>query len=133
MDQNKKTVSQELDRLEQKYAVTFPPALRELYLRETAAPFRPFTFFVGGYECGVAKLIPPVADGLSFETIVDGDRADGFLPQSYFPLARDRGGNLYYWDSRTGKVFFVLNDDIEDPFLVFPTVSDFVRCVDEHQ
>ena len=85
------------------------------------------------YECGFAKMSPLISDGLSFEKIVDDDRTDGFIPSSYYPIARDRGGNLYYWDATTEKVYYVLNDDIEDPFLVFQDLDDFLNCIQAHQ
>lgn len=129
----KDVISQEMDRLEKKYNFKFPPELRQFYLEHDSATFHSFSFFVDNYECGIAKIIPVSADGLSFEKIVDGDRADGFIPKSYYPLARDHGGNLYYWDNSTGNVYFLLNDDIENPFLVFHSVSDFLNCVKAHQ
>lgn len=133
MDNNGNTIGQEIDMIEKKYNISFPKELKMFYLENDCTTFKAFSFFVGNYECGFAKMIPIISEGLSFEKIVDGDRSDGFIPESYFPIARDRGGNLYYWDDHTGKVYFVLNDDIENPFLVFSKVSDFLNCIKSHQ
>ena len=130
---NQKAISLKINDLEKKYHFVFPESLRKFYFENDCSALRPFSFIIDNYECGFAKMIPLISDGLSFEKIVDDDRTEGFIPSSYYPIARDRGGNLYYWDATTEKVYYVLNDDIEDPFLVFQDLDDFLNCIQAHQ
>ena len=80
---------------------------------------------ISGYDCEIAKIVPILAEKMSFESITDIDKADGFIPSDYYPIARDRGGNYYYWDSNMGDVYLVLVDDYENPFKVADSVEDF--------
>lgn len=111
--------------IENKYGILFPDKLVEFYSLYDGEKIDLRKFEVNGFECEVVKIVPIIADKMFFESIVESDRADGFIPKDYFPLARDRGGNFYYWKSETYEVFLVFCDDYENPYKVADTVNDF--------
>lgn len=111
--------------LEKKYSVVFPEILNEYYFKYDGEKIDLAAITVNGYKCEVAKIVPIISEKMDFEVIADNDRADGFIPEEYYPIARDRGGDYYYWDAKTGEVYLVLVDDFENPFKVADTVEEF--------
>lgn len=111
--------------LEKKFSISFPNELVEFYSMYDGEKFELRKIDVKGYECEVAKIVPIIADKMFFESIVENDRADGFIPNDYYPLARDRGGNIYYWKAATYEVFLVFCDDYENPYKIADSVKDF--------
>ena len=111
--------------IEKKYSVLFPDELINFYSMYDGEKSELIRFGVDGFDCEVAKFVPIIADKMSFESIVDNDRADGFIPNDYYPLARDRGGNIYYWKAVTYEVFLVLCDDYENPYKITDSVKEF--------
>ena len=84
-----------IGRLEEKYGIQFPDALKEIYAECETGRIKLCVFSIGGVECEVSALTHIVTNNLYFEKIVDWDRSDGFLPGTFYPLAADRGGNTY--------------------------------------
>lgn len=122
---NGEAVCTVMKRLEAKYDISFPPVLREFYRRHDGQKIALCKFRVNGYWCEVSSIVPICAERMNFERITDNDREDGFISSLLFPLAMDRGGNLYYWQKGTEKVFLLLSDDIENPFLVTSSIQAF--------
>ncbi len=120
-----------ISELEKKYLIKFPEILKEYYKKYDGEKIILTCFKVNGYECEVAKIVPIIAEKMSFEYIVDNDRTDGFLPADYYPIARDRGGNYYYWSSESGKVMLVLTDDYDNPFEAAASIQDFFAKMNE--
>lgn len=118
-------VDTEIRNLENKYKIRFPEVLRKYCLEFDGARIKLQRLEIRGYSCEVSGIVPICGDGLSFEKIVENDRADGFISEDFYPLAADRGGDIYYWDAESEHVYLMLADDIENPFLVSDSVSDF--------
>lgn len=116
--------------LEEKYSINFPDILKEYYSKFDGEKIELVTFFIDGFECEVAKIVPIISEKMNFESVTDNDKADGFMPADYYPIARDRGGDYYYWDSQTGKVYLVFVDDYENPFEVAGSVKEFFSKLD---
>ena len=117
----------EIEKLEKKYGIEFPQVLKEYYSKYDGEKIHLRTLMVDGYEWEVAKFVPIVSEKMNFESIADGDREDGFISADYYPIARDRGGNYYYWDAKTGNVYLVLVDDYEEPIKVADSVGQFLQ------
>lgn len=124
------TTLSDISRVEKKYSIEFPSTLKNFYLDYDGNKINLCKLNIGGYSCEVSKIIPINANGLTFEKIVDSDRADGFVEKDFYPLAGNRGGDFYYWSSKTGKVYLVLADDIENPFVVSSNVEAFFALLD---
>ena len=117
--------------LEEKYGIRFPEALRKLYAECETGRIKLCVFDIGGVVCEVCKLTHLKPDILHFEKIADWNRADGFLPDTFYPLAADRGGDTYYWDSASEKVYLSFPDDIEHPLLIANSTSEFIALLDK--
>lgn len=125
VESNHEDSLQMITKLEEKYSITFPAVLKEYYQKFDAEKIKLVSFKVDGFECEVAKIVPIIAETMNFEQITDDDKADGFIPVTCYPLARDRGGNYFYWDSTTGKVLLIFDDDFENPFEICESVDKF--------
>ena len=111
--------------LEEKYHIKFPAELKDYYYKYDGEKINLVITESNGYECEIAKIVPIIADKMTFETIVENDRMDGFVPNNFYPIARDRGGNYYYWENETEKVYLLIVDDIEHPFMVADSINNF--------
>lgn len=111
--------------LEEKYHIKFPDELKEFYYKYDGEKINVVIADMNGYECEIAKMVPIIADKMNFEAIVENDRKDGFIPPNLYPVARDRGGNYYYWDNDTEKVYLLIVDDIDHPFMVANSLKEF--------
>lgn len=121
----------DIARIEGKYSITVPTVLKTFYLDYDGNKINLCKFDIDGYTCEVAKIIPLNASGLTFEKIVDNDRIDGFISKDFYPIASNRGGDFYYWSAKTEKVYLVLADDIENPFLIASSVTAFFDILNE--
>lgn len=128
---NEEAVCTVMERLEAKYDISFPPVLREFYRQHDGQKIALCKFQVNGYWCEVSSIVSICAGRMTFERITDNDREDGFISSLLFPLAMDRGGNLYYWQKDTEKIFLLFSDDIENPFLVTSSIQAFFDLLDQ--
>lgn len=123
--------AEQLVHLEKKYQMKFPQPLKDYYLNYDGQKIKLCIIQRGTLECEVAYMVPLSGDGLTFEKIVDNDRQDGFLNTNLYPLASDRGGNLYYWDAVSKAVFLLYGDDIEHPIFISKDIPSFFQLLDE--
>lgn len=126
---NKFQIEKEIQRITAKYGVTFPQDFYNYASAYDGTKINLCIFKVNGYICEVSKIVPICGDGLTFEKIVNNDRADGFICEHFYPLAANRGGDIYYWDAETGAIYLVLTDDIENPFKVCNSVREFFELL----
>jgi len=119
-----------IEQLESKYGIHFPKLLKQYYESFDGCKMNVCVFHVDGYECEVSRMIPICGHDITFEHIADNNRSDGFLNPNYFPLAANRGGDYYYWDSASGKIYLVLSDDIENPFEICDSIDAFFAILD---
>ncbi len=128
--QDEDVLSRHIKYLEGKYRITFPPVLKNYYIHYNGVRIKLCKLTVEHYSFEVARIIPVIAERMSFEHIADRNREDGYISDRLFPLAMDRGGNLYYWSADGGGVLLVLADDIENPFPVAESVQQFFSLLD---
>ena len=130
--ENPYKVIESIKHLENKYNITFPDILKDLYSKSESGKILLSTFFVGHVECDVDYLISVVSEGFCFESIVDADREDDFIPNTLYPVAMNQGGDIYYWDSNEKKVYLSFSDDIENPFLISNSVEEFISLLNNN-
>ena len=120
--------------LEKEYQISIPTTLKDFYLKYNAAEISLCTFIqkeLPNNTFEVHTIYPikysPFEHGVILEEILRDDRMDGFIPSNLIPFAKDRGGNRYYCDEKTGNVFFIPCDDIDNPELVCENISNFMN------
>ena len=128
--QDENMLNRSIKYLEEKYRIIFPPVLQDYYTHYNGVRIKLCKLTVNDYSCEVSRIVPVIAEHMSFEYIADRNREDGYISDRLFPLAMDRGGNLYYWNVDGGGVVLVLTDDIENPFSVADSVQDFFTLLD---
>ncbi|MCI8921836.1 MAG: hypothetical protein HFE88_08220 [Acutalibacter sp.] len=117
--------------LESEYHIQFPEILYKYLVAFDGAKINLKNFKVSNYICEVSLIVPICGEGYAFKKIVENDRKDGFIDKSLYPLAMDRGGDLYYWSSKSKQVFLLFADDIENPFIVSDSVENFFNFLIE--
>lgn len=128
---SEETVCAVMDRLEAKYGFAFPPVLREFYRLHDGQKIAQCELKVNGYNCVVSELVSLCIGKMTFEWLADNDREDSFVSPDLFPLAMDKWDNTYYWQKSTEKVFLLLADDIENPFLVADSIQTFFDMLEQ--
>lgn len=118
-----------IQRVERKYGIKFPMDLREYYSKYDGARINLCMIDKGDMKYEVSRIIPLSGEGLTFEKIVDNDREDGFIDADFYPLASNRGGDLYYWSAGDQSVYLLYGDDIEHPIQICQDVSTFFESL----
>lgn len=122
--------NEEILKIERLYNIQFPDILREYYLKHNADKIKLCLFEVDEEEFGVAKIVPLKYGNCDFENIVKNDRDDEIIDPHLYPLARNEGGDYYYWDDRNENVYMIYCDDIENPILICNTVKKFFELME---
>ena len=120
--------------LEEEYKISIPTPLKDFYLKYNAAEISLCTFTQKELPNNTFEVhtiysmkYAPFKGAIILEEVLYGDRLDGFIAANLIPFAEDRGGNRYYCDEKTGNVFFIPCDDIDNPELVCENISDFLN------
>ena len=97
-----------IEEIEEKYQIKFPTMLRSYYLSYGDCLIHPCEFQVDGVVREVNAMIPLSFEAhLHFCKIVDRERAEEWIPKTFYPFAYDSGGNYYYWDATNGKIYLI--------------------------
>lgn len=136
-EQYKKITTNYIDEIENKFNIKFPNILKEYYLNYNCAEEKECTFKVRGIdEDFVLDFIIPLKYGncnleKEYEWVLKND----YISNKYIPLAYDIDSNMYYWDSKNGKVYYISNENVENPILICNSVDEFFdilnRCCEE--
>lgn len=118
--------------IENKYNIIFPTILKEYYLMHNGDKIKLCIFTVDEEEFGVAKIVELKYGNCSFEKIVNNDREDGFIDEHLYPLARNEGGDYFYWDVRDENVYMIYCDDIENPVWVCESIKAFFELMENN-
>ncbi len=111
--------------IEKEFNFQMPEMLKEYYLSYNGASIHDCIFSIDGYEVEVAKLVELKYGVLPLEKIINMDRQDGLIPSNMIPIARNSGGDYYYWNNQNGQVYLYLSDNIEDPVWICESVEEF--------
>lgn len=118
--------------IEQRFGFKMPEILRDYYLMYNGASIYNCVFSIDGYEVEVAKLVELKYGVLPLEKIIELDREDGFIPSNMIPVARNSGGDYYYWNDQSGQVYLYLSDCIEDPILICENLEEFFALLEKN-
>ena len=56
---------------------------------------------------------------------------DDYLSNELIPLAIDMDEDNYYWNSKTGKVYYISSSNVENPILVCNSVDEFFEILNK--
>lgn len=118
--------------IEHRFGFKMPEILRDYYLMYNGASIYNCVFSIDGYEVEVAKLVELKYGVLPLEKIIEMDREDGFIPSNMIPVARNSGGDYYYWNDQSGQVYLYLSDCIEDPILICENLEEFFALLEKN-
>ena len=132
MKDDEKITIEDIAEIEKTFSFQMPEILKEYYLVNNGASIHRCIFSVDGYEVEVAKLVELKYGYLPLEKIIEMDRKDGFISPNMIPIARNSGGDYYYWDSKSGKVYLFLCDSIENPIWICQNVEEFFSLLQKN-
>lgn len=119
--------------LEQKYGITFPEILRELYASTDSPEIKLCEFEIGGRSFAADQLVLLQSDDgdIDFEYAADNDRDEpmcSFVPPDWYPLLYC--GNFFYWSSISHKVYYLDHEDVDNPVLIAESIEEFIEMLD---
>jgi len=132
MKDDEKITIEDIAEIEKTFSFQMPEILKEYYLANNGASIHRCIFSVDGYEVEVAKLVELKYGYLPLEKIIEMDRKDGFISPNMIPIARNSGGDYYYWDSKSGKVYLFLCDSMENPIWICQNVEEFFSLLQKN-
>ena len=115
--------------LELRYNISFPDILKEYYIRHDGEMIEYCNINTKNDPEIVSKIVSLC--NKEFESIKEECIVDGFIPDSMYPLASNRGGDYYFWDSEFGAVYLFYGDDIDSPVKKSNSVKDFFEMLDK--
>lgn len=118
--------------IEKRFGFKMPERLRDYYLMYNGASIYNCVFSIDGYEVEVANLVELKYGVLPLEKIIEMDRTDGFIPSNMIPVARNSGGDYYYWNNQSGQVYLYLSDSIEDPIWICENAVEFFSLLERN-
>lgn len=121
---------EEIETIEKKYKILFPKILKDYYLKYNGDIIKLCIFTVDGYEYSIVKMVQLKYGTATFEHIVDNDREDGIIEENLLPIARNEGGDYYYWDTISENVFLYYCDDIENPIFICENIEELFKILE---
>ena len=116
--------------IEKKYQIAFPEAYVQYHLEHDLDKISVCVFNIKDEPYEVSRMIPLSGEGLNFELYVSDNRENGYIDSRFYPVAMDRGENVYYWDSASGEIFYFPVDDIENPIFIAKDINEFFALLE---
>ncbi len=113
----------EIIRIEKEFNVKFPTILREYYQYFNGAKIKLCQFEIDGYEYEISELVPLKYGYCCLERVKENDLQDGIIEENLFPIANNRGGDYYYWDKNTERIYLIYCDNIEEPIQICGSIQ----------
>ena len=114
--------AREITNAETTFGITFPPAVRNLYLSANGGNPEPYVFETDKIDTVIAEFLPLKSSRKgtalkSYERLVLDKK---LVPQQFFPFAIDGGGDYFFVDCSTsnGAVFFYKSDSAASDHLL---------------
>ena len=120
----------DIKRIEEAWEIKFPSILKQFYCNYNGAKIYLCSFYLNDFEYEIAKIIP-LKYGYCFEKIIANDRQDGIIPKDMIPIARNEGGDYYYWNLLNENIFLYYCDDIENPVYICENIEKLFEIMNE--
>lgn len=122
----KNAISQnELEKIEKDYKIRFPEILRSYWLTYGDSAIKRCCFIGRDFQTDLSAICSPME---SMEVIKLG-KENNWLPDNFYPIAHDSGGNYYCWNSEDNKVYLLFDDDIDNPFVFCDSVEELFNLM----
>jgi len=130
---DKKVTEDYINELEKKMKIVFHNILREYYLKHNFSNEKECTFRIEGIDADfILNCIIPLKYGkVSLEKQYEWVLKDDYLSNELIPLAIDMDEDNYYWNSKTGKVYYISASNVENPILVCNSVDEFFEILNK--
>jgi len=130
---DKKVTEDYINELEKKMKIVFPNILREYYLKHNFSKEKECTFRIEGIDADfILNCIIPLKYGkVSLEKQYEWVLKDDYLSNELIPLAIDMDEDNYYWNSKTGKVYYISLSNVENKILVCNSVDEFFEILNK--
>lgn len=124
---------EDIERIEEEYGIEIPSVLRKFYYNYNCARIHLCKFYVEGCEYEISEILPLKYGEVCFEQVLENDRLDDIIPRNMLPLANNRGGDYYYWDTLSENVYIYFCDDIENPIYICKSIEEMFEIMNKSQ
>lgn len=118
-----------IEEVEKRYGLKFPEILREYYLRHNGSEMQEIRFEKFGIEFCVIFLYDLKYGKMPLEKVMGYNARNDEIPSTFIPLAQDEDTDDFYWDSSTGKVYFLSLSNVEHPKEICESVDEFINLL----
>lgn len=118
-----------LELFEEAQGFRFPSVLKDYYLAFNGAGIKECRFEKQGLEFCVVRLFSLNYGTMPIEKILAYNSRNEAVPRSFVPLALDEDEDDYYWDSETGKVYYLSFGNVEHPIPISDSVEEFFEIL----
>ena len=131
-DPNKDNVTLEYIKMfEETWNIRFPNILVDYYMNHNQAELEEFSFTIHNLEFSVEFIIPLQYGNVCVEKILSFNEGNEYISKTFIPLAEDIDGEDFYWDSSSGKVFYLSMENVENPIPICDTVEQFFEVLNK--
>lgn len=125
-----------IQKFEEENEVCFPYALAYIYSYYNVDSIPLLKFDIDGYRMEVRSFFRLDGDNNIFNEY-SMQLKNGFIDKRFVPFAFDRGGNVYYFDSKKYKascyekcpVYYISSDDVENPDMITDNIVEFLSNI----
>ena len=115
--------------LEKCWNIEIPTILRQFYCNYNGAKIKLCKFFVDEFEYEISEILQLKYGECCFEEVIGNDRQNDIIPNNMIPIANDRGGNYYYWDMSSGRIYLFYCDDIDNPIYICSSIEELFEIM----
>lgn len=127
-NEDAKVTVEYIEGLEEKMQIKFPTILKEFYLKHNGAKIKECCFEIYETEFFIYSLCDLNYGRMPVEKILEKITSNEGIPNQCYPIAED-DINYYYWDTRDGKIYYYMIDDIEHPIIICNSVEEFFEIL----
>lgn len=124
MREERQVNDEDIRKVEEDWNVRFPAVLKDYYLNYNGASIKLCTFYVNGALHEISDMVPLRYGELCLEKLIKDNRRDAFIPNNMIPVANNQGGDYFYWDTSSGKVFVIFWDSIDNPIPICNSLEE---------
>lgn len=130
LNKREKRILNEIELLQNKYSITFPEQFVKYHVNEKFSDLTNKPFYIEDVSFDVDYFYPILSDeSLTLEKILEYDREDGFISENMIAIARDEGGDRYYWDSISQNIYYVRCEDVDHPRVIAENINAFFNLI----